>query len=137
MNFPDKEGFAVGISNFEDVVFARQKVRELMRDEGFSLLDQTRGVTAVGELARNIVVHAERGVMTVRQVAKDQTQGIRCEFKDEGPGIPDVQLAMGNESASSYPLKLGLNSVRQLCPEFEIKTGVNCGTIVTIAIWKD
>lgn len=126
----------VSISNFEDVILARQKVRELMQSMQFSLLDQTRVVTAVSELARNIVVHAKRGTMSARVMTENQKSGIRCIFEDQGPGIPDIDRAMQSGFSTSNSLGLGLSGARNLCSEFRIASTPGKGTTVTITEWK-
>lgn len=124
------------ISNYEDVIFARQKVRELMQVMAFSLLEQTRIVTAVSELARNIVVHAKQGTMTARVVTENQKSGVRCVFEDQGPGIPDIDRAMQQGFSTSNSLGLGLSGARNLCAEFRISSTPGRGTTVTITEWK-
>ena len=82
----------VSIHSDEDVIAARQKVRALSQEIGFNPLDQTRVVTAVSELARNIVVHAQKGQVLIYKIA--DRPGIKIVFTDQGPGIPDIQKAL-------------------------------------------
>ncbi len=125
----------VPIANFENVIVGRQKAREMMQAMGFSLLDQTRVVTAVSELARNIVVHAGSGRMFLKPVEKGQNKGIECVFEDQGPGIANVDQAMERGFSTSKSLGLGLNGAKNLCREFEIRSVVGKGTRVTIREW--
>ncbi len=135
MKPPEMDRLEVGIANFEDVILARQKIREMMKGIGFSLLDQTRVVTAVSELARNIVVHAKRGMMSAWPVSKNKMAGIRCQFKDEGPGIANVRQALTEGFSTTNSLGLGLSGARKLSAEFDIQTEVGKGTVVTITEW--
>lgn len=135
MKLSDMDRLEVTITNFKDVILARQKIRDIMSETGFSILDQTRVITAVSELARNILVHAELGKMRAWLVSKDRLNGIRCEFSDDGPGIADVQQALTDGYSTSNSLGLGLGGSRRLCAEFEITTQIGQGTTVTITEW--
>lgn len=125
----------IDIRNDEDVILVRQKVRDLTKEMGFSLLDQTRIVTATSELGRNIVVHAKEGTATVSKVIKDQRQGLKIIFKDRGPGISDVRRAMGEGFSTVGSLGLGLSGARRLVDHFEIDSVIGEGTTVTIIKW--
>jgi serine/threonine-protein kinase RsbT len=124
------------LANYEDVILARQKARELMQAMGFSLLAQTRIVTAVSELARNIVVHAGQGLVTVKAMEKSDRKGIECVFQDKGPGIQNIEQAMSQGFSTSRSLGLGLGGAKKLCTEFDIQSTVGKGTQVTIREWK-
>jgi serine/threonine-protein kinase RsbT len=126
----------IGVANYEDVILARQKARELMQTMGFSLLAQTRMVTAVSELARNMVVHAGRGRMAVNSLEKPNQKGIECVFQDKGPGIQNIEQAMRQGFSTSKSLGLGLGGAKKLCTEFDIQSTVGKGTRVTIREWK-
>lgn len=123
----------VYIGNDEDVIRARQKTRTISQEMGFSLLDQTRIVTAVSELARNIVVHAKEGKMLVYKTA--QKPGLRLVFEDIGPGIPEVEKAMQEGFSSIGSLGLGLKGAKKLTDEFEIRTEVGKGTTISFIKW--
>ncbi len=131
----NESSIEVHIANFENVILGRQKAREMMHSLGFSLLDQTRVVTAVSELARNIVVHAGQGRMRLSLVEKAHRKGIECVFEDQGPGIANVDQAMQKGFSTTNSLGLGLNGARNLCREFEIHSIVGRGTRVTIREW--
>ncbi|MBF0112400.1 MAG: anti-sigma regulatory factor [Desulfamplus sp.] len=132
---PDNSNL-IPIANFENVILGRQRVREMMNSLGFSLLDQTRIVTAVSELARNIVVHAGGcGEMIISAIEKNNKKGIECIFKDQGKGIADVNMALQKGFSTSNSLGLGLSGAKNLCQEFEINSVVGKGTQVTIREW--
>lgn len=121
------------IASQEDIVRARQKVRDVAAEMGFSLLDQTRLVTAVSELARNIIVHAESGAMTVRKPG--QRRGLKIVFEDEGPGIADLASAMQEGYSSAGSLGLGLQGAKRLTDAMEIDSQPGKGTAIAITKW--
>jgi serine/threonine-protein kinase RsbT len=131
-----KESQDISVANYEDVILARQKARELMQAMGFSLLAQTRMVTAVSELARNMVVHAGRGQMAVHSVEKPNHKGIECVFQDNGPGIQNIDQVMRQGFSTSNSLGLGLGGAKNLCGEFDIQSRVGKGTRIKIREWK-
>jgi serine/threonine-protein kinase RsbT len=119
-----------------DIVLARQQVRKLTQELKFSLVDQTKMVTAASELARNAYVYGRGGTMHWDVLETDGRQGLRLKFVDEGPGIPDLQLAMTDGWTSGTGLGMGLTGTKRLVNEFEIDSKVGAGTRVTIARWK-
>jgi serine/threonine-protein kinase RsbT len=119
-----------------DVVATRQVVRELAVLVGFSLVDQTKVVTAASELARNVLQHGGGGTLTASALNDDSRRGLRLVFEDQGPGIADVSLAMKDGYTSGGGLGLGLGGAKRLSNEFEIETTPGVGTRVTIARWK-
>jgi len=121
------------VGGHEDIVLARQKVRDLAADMGFSLLDQTRIVTAVSELARNIVVHAQGGTMAVFKPA--ERAGLRIVFADKGPGIADIGKAMQESYSSVGSLGLGLQGAKRLMDAMEIVSEPGQGTTITVTKW--
>lgn len=122
------------INSDEDVILARQKVRQLAQELGFSMLDQTRFVTAVSELARNIVVHAKGGKVLVN-ILEDRP-GLRVVFEDHGPGIPDIEKVTGEGYNSTTGMGLGLKGSKRLVDEFDIQSTPGKGTTVVIKKWK-
>jgi serine/threonine-protein kinase RsbT len=102
----------------------------------FSLVDQTKIVTAVSELARNTFEHGGGGTMTVFMVENGIKQGLRFEFEDQGPGIPDVQVALKDGYTSGSGMGLGLGGSKRLVNEFAIESEPGKGTKVTITRWK-
>ena len=119
----------------QDVVLARQLARKLAGECGMRLVDLTKMVTAVSELARNTVVYGGGGDM-VWDVLEDAGRvGLRLLFRDEGPGIPDIRLALTDGWTSGNGLGLGLTGARRLVDEFELDTAPGAGTRVTITRW--
>ena len=121
------------IASHEDMILARQRIRDLAVEMGFSLLDQTRIVTAVSELARNIVVHAQSGEM--RAYKPVERPGLRIVFEDKGPGIADVNRALQDSFSSVGSLGLGLQGAKRLTDAMEIVSAPGRGTTITITKW--
>lgn len=124
------------IRNPQDIVRVRQATREHAVAHGFSLVDQTKLVTAASELARNTVKHGGGGYMDMQLLADGGRQGIRLHFVDEGPGIADLDQAMTDGWTSGGGLGLGLSGSRRLSNEFEIQSAPGEGTRVSITRWK-
>jgi serine/threonine-protein kinase RsbT len=120
----------------DDVVRVRQIVRAWSVDLGFSLIDQTKVVTAASELARNTVIHGGGGAVRLEALQDGGRRGLRVVFEDKGPGIADVEQALRDGYTSSNGLGLGLGGARRLCNEFAIESRVGEGTRVTIARWR-
>lgn len=125
----------VGIKGSEDVVLARQIAREMAKELGFGLADQTRITTAVSELSRNIYLYAGTGRVVVKALSESAKKGIQIIAEDKGPGIPDIEMAMQDGYSTSKGLGQGLPGTRRLMDEFEIKSEVGKGTTVTIRKW--
>ncbi len=120
----------------EDVVLVRQAVRRWTVELGFSLVDQTKMVTAASELARNAVIYGGGGT-AVLQVLNDANRlGVRLIVEDQGPGIPDIAQAMRDGFTTGTGLGLGLGGARRLSNEFELSSTVGQGTRVSITRWK-
>lgn len=119
-----------------DVVAARQLVRRLAQEIGFSLVDQTKIVTATSELARNTVRYGLGGEMRFEVVNNGARTGLRLTFVDEGPGIADLKLAMSDGFTTGSGLGMGLSGAKRLVNEFEIESAPGKGTRVTIVRWK-
>lgn len=124
------------LRNEQDIVGARQAVRLLTQELKFGLVDQTKMVTAASELARNVLVHGGGGQMKSELVEDGMKKGLRVTFSDEGPGIPDVKLAMTDGWTSGSGMGLGLSGSKRLVNEFELDTQPGRGTRVTITRWK-
>jgi serine/threonine-protein kinase RsbT len=118
------------------IVIARQTVRRLSQEQGFSLVDQTKMVTAASELARNALVHGGGGALKWETLLDGIRRGLRLTFKDSGPGIANIDLALTDGWTSGQGLGLGLSGARRLVNEFEINTTVGEGTQVTVTRWK-
>jgi serine/threonine-protein kinase RsbT len=126
----------LAIRTSTDVVLVRQAVRALAAQLGFSLIDQTKVVTAASELARNALEHGGGGSAKLEVVTQGIRKGIRLTFEDHGPGIPDVKLAMTDGYTTGSGLGLGLSGSKRLVNELNIVTQVGHGTSVTVTKWK-
>jgi serine/threonine-protein kinase RsbT len=120
----------------QDIVMSRQMVRKLTQQLGFSLVDQTKMITAASELSRNTVVYGGGGEMRWKVLSEGLRKGLRLSFEDQGPGIPDLDLALTDGWTSGSGLGVGLSGSKRLVNEFDIRTKVGEGTCVTIARWK-
>ena len=125
------------ISREIDVIPFRNRLKEYAVKIGMSLVNQTKIITAASELARNMLKYANGGKATIEIVSKGRENGIRLVFKDEGPGIPDVALAMKDGYSSGKSLGLGLPGTKRLVSEFHIDSTVGKGTTVTVIRWKN
>lgn len=120
----------------EDVVRLRQMVREQMVVAGFSLIDQTKIVTAASELARNTLRYGGGGEARVLHVNNGMRRGLALEFIDHGPGIPDIAQALKDGYTTGGGMGLGLSGAKRLSDEFEIESAPGVGTTVKIRKWK-
>ena len=118
-----------------DIVTCRREVRRLAQSLHFSLVDQTRMITAASELARNTLVYGGGGEMRWAIVQRDLRAGLRLEFEDHGKGIPDLDLALTDGWTSGGGLGLGLSGSKRLVHDFTIRSIVGEGTCVTITRW--
>ncbi len=120
----------------QDVVLARQAVRKLAQGCGMRLIDQTKLVTAVSELARNTIVYGGGGDMDWTLLDEGPRSGIRLIFRDEGPGIADIKLAMTDGWTSGGGLGLGLTGAKRLVDEFEPDSSPGQGTRISSTKWS-
>jgi serine/threonine-protein kinase RsbT len=120
----------------EDVVMIRQAVREWAISCGFSLVDQTKIVTAASELARNAVLYGGGGTVSLEALNDGARRGLRLVFEDQGPGIPDVTQALKDGFTTGSGLGLGLGGARRLVNEFAIDSRPGAGTRITITRWR-
>jgi serine/threonine-protein kinase RsbT len=124
------------IRSSQDVVGVRQMVREWAVYAGFSLVDQTKIVTAASELARNTLTHGGGGSMRVEALNDGNRRGVRVVFEDQGPGIPDVEQALRDGFTTGGGLGLGLGGAKRLSHDFEIVSDPGRGTRVAITRWR-
>ena len=124
------------LQSSRDILLVRNLVRTTSAEMGFSLVDQTKMVTAASELARNTVDYARGGIVSMQVLNENNRRGIRLTFEYEGPGIPDVELAMKDGYTTGSGLGLGLGGARRLVNEFQISSEVGKGTRVSITRWK-
>lgn len=125
----------LAVASDTDVVTARQRARDLARELGFSTTDQTTIATAVSEIARNIVAYAGRGEVSVRAAEEGGRHGLVVVARDEGPGIPDVERALGDGYSTSGSLGVGLSGSKRLMDHLDIESGAGVGTTVTMRKW--
>lgn len=119
-----------------DIVLVRHRVRTWSQQLGFSLVDQTKIVTAASELARNTVDYGGGGTFRLEVLQQETRSGLRLTFEDQGPGIPDIDLAMKDNYSTGSGLGLGLGGAKRLMSEFEIVFTVGQGTRVTVTQWR-
>jgi len=123
------------IASSEDVVRVRQRVREAAVSLGFSIVDQTKIVTAASELARNTYTYAGGGRFRLDVLSNGRRNGLRLVFEDDGPGIPDIEKALRDGFTTGNGLGMGLGGARRLVNEFEIDSRPGEGTRVTAVRW--
>ena len=126
----------IGIHSDEDVVRVRQVTRQWAVALGFSLVDQTKIVTAASELARNTLIHGGGGTTRLEELTDGGRRGLRLTFEDKGPGIADVTQALRDGYTSGSGLGLGLGGARRLSNTFDITSAPGQGTCVRITRWK-
>jgi len=124
------------LKNSNDVVLARQKVRLWATELRFTLVDQTKLVTAASELARNALDHGKGGHMTIESLVNGARIGLRLIFEDHGPGIANIEQALKDGYTTGSGMGLGLGGSKRLVNEFSIESEVGQGTTVTVIRWK-
>jgi serine/threonine-protein kinase RsbT len=124
------------IKTSADVVTLRQKVRVWTTELKFSLVDQTKMITASSELARNTLGHGGGGTCLMEMITNGTRNGLRLVFEDKGPGIPDINLALKDGYTTGGGMGLGLSGSKRLVNEFEIASKVGEGTRVSVVRWR-
>ena len=119
----------------DDIVRARRSAREVAITAGLRLVDQTKLITAVSELARNMTRYAGGGSVDLAVVSEGGRRGVRAVFRDDGPGIDDVERAMRNGYTTGNGLGLGLGGAKRLVHEFTLETEPGQGTTITVIMW--
>jgi serine/threonine-protein kinase RsbT len=120
-----------------EVILLRNRIKEYAVKIGMGLVNQTKLITAASELMRNMLKYAGGGAVKVEAISKGRETGIRLVFSDKGPGIPDIPLAMKDGYSTGKSLGVGLPGTRRLVSEFDIKSKMGEGTVVTIIKWKN
>src|SRR5262249_263165 len=133
---PGQKHDTLPVRSETDIVLVRQAVRKWAAELTFSLVDQTKIVTAASELARNTLIHGGGGTVRVEAVGEGMRMGRRQTFEDQGPGIPELELALRDGYTTGGGLGLGLSGSRRLVSEFAIDSRVGEGTRVTVIKWK-
>jgi serine/threonine-protein kinase RsbT len=126
----------IGLRSMDDMIKARQLVRDCAIFQGLSLVDQTKIVTAASELARNTLIHGGGGEMRLQALNDGSRRGVKVIFADRGPGIPNIELAMQDGYTTRGGLGLGLSGSKRLVNEFSIESQSGKGTTVSIVRWK-
>ncbi len=126
----------MSVTSSADIVLVRQIVRKWSVELGFSLIDQTKIVTAASELARNMVDYGGGGKLRLEALSEGIRRGLRLTFEDTGPGIPDIDLALKDGYTTGNGLGLGLSGSKRLMNEFEIYSRVGEGTRIAITKWR-
>lgn len=126
----------MSIQSGVDIVLVRQAVRQLAIELGFSLIDQTKIVTAASELARNTLDYGGSGTVKLETLQDGIRRGLRLTFEDQGPGISDIELALKDGYTTGKGLGMGLGGTKRLVNEFNIVSHVGKGTCVTITKWR-
>ena len=126
----------LSLRSSEGIVHIRQIARTWAVEMGFSLVDQTKIVTATSELARNMIDFADGGTVQLEIIDQGTRRGLRLTFEDKGPGIADIELALKDGYSTRGGLGLGLSGSRRLMNEFEITSRVGEGTRVVVTKWK-
>lgn len=121
----------------QDVVPFRNRVKEYATKIGMGLVNQTKLITAASELVRNMLRYGNGGKTLIEVVNKGRENGIRLTFADKGPGIANIEQAMKDGFSTGKSLGLGLPGTKRLVSEFDIKSKVGEGTVVTIVKWKN
>ena len=125
----------VAIQRDGDIIAARQKGRDLAAQAGFKGSDLTIIATAISEIARNIIVFAQQGEVSLRVIEKAGRRGVLIVAEDQGPGIPDIEQAMRDGFSTGKSLGLGLPGAKRLMDEFQIVSAPGQGTTVTMKRW--
>lgn len=121
----------------QDVVLFRNRVKEYAVKIGMGLVNQTKLITAASELVRNMIKYASGGSVLIEVITNGRENGVRLTFKDQGPGIANIQQAMKDGFSTGKSLGLGLPGAKRLVSEFDIKSIVGEGTTVSIIKWKN
>lgn len=121
----------------QDVVPFRNRVKETATKIGMGLLNQTKLITGASELVRNMLKYGKGGDVDIEILSTSRDRGVRLTFRDKGPGIPDVKLAMSDGFTTGKSMGLGLPGTKRLMSEFQITSEVGKGTTVTVIKWKN
>jgi serine/threonine-protein kinase RsbT len=127
---------SIAVATSGDIVVVRHAVRRQALKINLSLVDQTKIVTAASELARNMLIYGGGGEVTLELLQQGGRQGLRAEFADSGPGIPDINLALRDGFTTGGGMGLGLGGAKRLVNEFNIESAPGKGTRVAITRWR-
>jgi serine/threonine-protein kinase RsbT len=124
------------VTNEADIVRVRQTVRTWANEQGFSLVNQTKIVTAASEIARNTVTYGGGGSVRLEALNTGERRGLRLVFEDQGPGIDSIELALRDGYTTGGGLGLGLGGAKRLCNEFGIDSARGKGTRIALTKWS-
>lgn len=127
--------YRIPINGDPDVVAARTKARDLADTMGFDVIDQARIAIVASELARNVVLHAHCGEVSLEQVNRDQEMGLQIVCEDQGPGIADLDVILNHSQPVDWGLGMGLPAAKRLMDRFEIDSTAGRGTTVKVCKW--
>ena len=127
----------MAIQQERDLVYCRNRVKEIAAKIGMGIVNQTKLITATSEIARNMLRYAGGGNVKVEVVTRGKQEGVQLVFEDSGPGIPDINKAMQDGFTTGKTLGLGLPGAKRLVNEFAIQSVVGKGTTVKILKWKN
>jgi len=133
---PTEKTDTLEIRSEQDIVSVRQAVKATAAQLSFSLVDQTKIVTAASELGRNTLIYAGGGIVRIEIFSDGLRKGLRITFEDHGPGIPDIAVAMQDGYSTGKGMGLGLSGAKRLVNDFKIDSSVGVGTTVAITRWK-
>lgn len=119
----------------QDLLKIRGIIRSISKELGYNVINQTKIITAVSELTRNVLLYARKGSLFLEQISLVNKKGIKIRVKDSGPGIPDVEKVLEGGYSTSGGLGFGLSGTKRLMDEFEINTDIGKGTEVMIIKW--
>lgn len=127
--------YTLPIDTEDDIFVVRRKVRELAQTCRFDVFGISALTTAASELARNVWAHAGRGVAEIEMLQDEERSGLRLVFRDQGPGITDLDRALSGGYSTAKSMGLGLSGSKRLVDDFSIETVVGKGTTVTVVKW--
>jgi serine/threonine-protein kinase RsbT len=133
---PVTKSETVAVRAGSEVVSVRHRVRALAVECGFSLVEQTKIVTAASELARNMVDYGRGGTALLEMIDEGHRKGLRLTFEDQGPGILSISDALRDGYSTGSGMGLGLGGAKRLSNEFHIHSVIGQGTRVTITRWR-
>lgn len=125
------------IQQERDLVFCRNRVKEVAAKIGMGIVNQTKLITATSEIARNMLIYGGGGIMIIEVINRGKQDGVQLIFEDKGPGIPDVDKAMQDGFTTGRTLGMGLPGAKRLVNEFSIQSTIGKGTIVKMLKWKN
>jgi serine/threonine-protein kinase RsbT len=125
------------IQQERDLIYCRNRVKEVAAKIGMGIVNQTKLITATSEIARNMLIYGGGGLVLIEVVNRGKQDGVQLTFQDKGPGIPDLQKAMQDGFTTGKTLGMGLPGAKRLVNEFSIQSIVGKGTIVKMLKWKN